>query len=165
VAAGRGNENGPQERPLDGHMRPVRALDSIAEKMRILRAAELVLLAELRRRRSDARPGDAPRDARRRVGLVAQSAPKAIANNAPLKVVTAQPKALGHQLGQPVAPRLAPGQRLLSVTEAATYLGVSVRTVWRLIDNGTLRRVTLPRARRALVDVRDLDSLTENGKA
>jgi excisionase family DNA binding protein len=44
---------------------------------------------------------------------------------------------------------------------AAEYLGVSVRSVWRLVDAGRLRPVRLPGLRCVAFDVRELDALIE----
>jgi excisionase family DNA binding protein len=54
--------------------------------------------------------------------------------------------------------------RLLSVAEAGRYLSVHPRTVRRLVDDGTLRRVRAP-VRRFLVDRGDLDQIVERWKA
>jgi excisionase family DNA binding protein len=43
----------------------------------------------------------------------------------------------------------------------AEYLGVSVRSVWRLVDAGHLHPVRLPGLRRVGFDVRELDALIE----
>jgi excisionase family DNA binding protein len=66
----------------------------------------------------------------------------------------------------------AGGSRLLSLQEAARYLGVSSWTVRDLVANGTLPRVTLPGGtargsglRRVLLDRRDLDRLIETNKS
>jgi hypothetical protein len=47
------------------------------------------------------------------------------------------------------------------VKAAATYLGVSVRSVWRLVDAGHVHPVRLPSVRRVAFDVRELDVLIE----
>ena len=52
--------------------------------------------------------------------------------------------------------------RLLSVTEAATYLGRSKHAVYRLIGAGKLRAVRLDR--HVALDRRDLDALIELAK-
>jgi excisionase family DNA binding protein len=52
-------------------------------------------------------------------------------------------------------------RRLLPVQVAATYLGVSSRSVWRLVDAGHLHPVRLPGVRRVAFDVRELDALIE----
>jgi excisionase family DNA binding protein len=44
---------------------------------------------------------------------------------------------------------------------AAEYLGVSMRSVWRLVDAGHLRPVRLPGLRCVAFDVRELDALIE----
>jgi excisionase family DNA binding protein len=44
---------------------------------------------------------------------------------------------------------------------AAEYLGVSVRSVWRLVDAGHLHPVRLPGLRCVAFDVRELDALIE----
>jgi excisionase family DNA binding protein len=68
-----------------------------------------------------------------------------------------------------VCPSLPP--RLVSLTQAAAYLGVSKWTVRDWISAGDLPAVKLPargdqeRLRRVLVDVQDLDRLIEQSKA
>jgi excisionase family DNA binding protein len=54
-----------------------------------------------------------------------------------------------------------PAERLLPVPRAARYLGISVRSLWRLVDDDRLRPVRLPGLRRVAFDVRDLDALIE----
>ncbi len=53
--------------------------------------------------------------------------------------------------------------RLLSVEQAAAYLGVSRRVIWGLLESGELHRVRIPLGhrdvRRTLIDVKDLDRL------
>ena len=51
--------------------------------------------------------------------------------------------------------------RLLPVKGSATYLGVSVRSLWRLVDALQLHPVRLPGLRRVAFDVRELDALIE----
>jgi len=51
--------------------------------------------------------------------------------------------------------------RLLAVKASAVYLGVSVRSLWRLVDAQQLRPVRLPGLRRVAFDVRELDALIE----
>jgi excisionase family DNA binding protein len=56
--------------------------------------------------------------------------------------------------------------RLVDATEAGAYLGVHPRTIRRLVEQGALRRVQMPCARRRfLVDRVDLDRLIEASKA
>ncbi len=55
-------------------------------------------------------------------------------------------------------------RRLLGVADAAAYLGVSARAVWRLLGQGALQRVELPGTRRVLLDVEDLNALVEASK-
>jgi excisionase family DNA binding protein len=60
-------------------------------------------------------------------------------------------------------------RRLLSVHEAAAYLGLSHWTVRDLLHAGTIRPVRLPvgdgkDVRRLLLDRHDLDALVENSK-
>jgi excisionase family DNA binding protein len=50
------------------------------------------------------------------------------------------------------------------VRPSAAYLGVSVRSVWRLVDSGHLRPVRLPGVRRVAFDVREMDALIEASK-
>jgi len=49
----------------------------------------------------------------------------------------------------------------LAVPAGAKYLGVSVRSLWRLVDAGHLHPVRLPGLRRVAFDVRELDALIE----
>ena len=55
----------------------------------------------------------------------------------------------------------ATSPRLLAVPAGAKYLGVSVRSLWRLVEAGHLHPVRLPGLRRVAVDVRELDALIE----
>ncbi len=58
--------------------------------------------------------------------------------------------------------------RLVSMRDAATYLGVHLNTVRDLVSAGHIPRVNLPLAsrdlRRVLLDVRDLERLVDNAK-
>jgi len=56
------------------------------------------------------------------------------------------------------------GARLVGITAAARYLGVSVWTVRDLIGRGALPRVELPGVRRVLVDQQDLGRLVERSR-
>jgi excisionase family DNA binding protein len=58
--------------------------------------------------------------------------------------------------------RPTPARRLITLSEAAELLGMSVVSVRRLVWGGTLRVARLNR--RVLVDLRDLDSLIEQAK-
>ncbi len=49
--------------------------------------------------------------------------------------------------------------RGLSVKDAAAYVGVSVRELWRKVERGELRVVRWPGCRRAIFDRQDLDHL------
>lgn len=55
------------------------------------------------------------------------------------------------------------GPRLLTLPQAARYLGLSPWTVWELIWRGVLPRVRL--SRKILLDQRDLDAAIEASKA
>jgi excisionase family DNA binding protein len=55
-----------------------------------------------------------------------------------------------------------PGQRLLTLPQAARYLGLSSWTVREMIWRGTLPRVRL--SRKILLDQRDLDALIDAHK-
>jgi excisionase family DNA binding protein len=59
------------------------------------------------------------------------------------------------------APRLCASlpPRGLSVTDAATYVGVSVRDLWRRVERGELAVVRWPGCRRVVFDRQDLDAL------
>jgi len=54
--------------------------------------------------------------------------------------------------------------RLLGSEQAATYLGVALPTLLRLIARGIISPVQIPGVRRTLIDKRDLDALVESGK-
>jgi excisionase family DNA binding protein len=58
--------------------------------------------------------------------------------------------------------RVGPGQRLISLQEAAVVLGVSVASARRLIWTRKLPAVRL--TRRLQIDIRDLDRLIEQSK-
>lgn len=58
--------------------------------------------------------------------------------------------------------RVLPSPRLMSLNEAAKYLGVSYWHIRDLIDKGKLSKVQL--GRRVLIDIRDLDKLIEESK-
>jgi len=47
---------------------------------------------------------------------------------------------------------------------AVEYLGVSVRSVCRLVDAGHLHPIRLPGLRRVAFDVRELDALIEESR-
>ena len=51
--------------------------------------------------------------------------------------------------------------RLLPVKAAAVYIGVSPRSLWRLVDAGHLHPVRLPGLRRVAFERRELDALVE----
>jgi excisionase family DNA binding protein len=61
---------------------------------------------------------------------------------------------------QPVE-HVRPDRRLLSVRDAAQYLGISSDTLRAMIERNVLRRVVLPGVHRVLVDIRDLDRLVD----
>jgi len=70
-----------------------------------------------------------------------------------------------HRTPNPGAPpNVSPGQtrRLLSLNEAATWLGVSTTTVRRLMWSGKLPSVRI--LRRIRIDIRDLDQFIERSK-
>lgn len=54
--------------------------------------------------------------------------------------------------------------RLLGVEEAALFLGVTARSLYRLVDKGMLRPVRLPGFRRTFFDRRDLEALVQSAK-
>ena len=56
-------------------------------------------------------------------------------------------------------------KRLLSMDEAAEFLGITSRSVHNLITRGILEPVQIPTIRRTLVDRRDLERLVLKGKA
>jgi excisionase family DNA binding protein len=53
----------------------------------------------------------------------------------------------------------------VDVNGAATYLGVSRRSVCRMVDAGALQAVRIPSVRALRFDLRDLERLIELGKA
>jgi hypothetical protein len=55
--------------------------------------------------------------------------------------------------------------RLLGVNAAATYLGITPRSVYRLVEQGLLIPVRLPGLRRPLFDKRNLEDLAELSRA
>jgi excisionase family DNA binding protein len=56
------------------------------------------------------------------------------------------------------------GPTLLGLEETADRLGMTSRTVWRLIARGDLTVVRLPGVRRTLIDTEDLARLIAAGK-
>ena len=58
-----------------------------------------------------------------------------------------------------------PGQRLIDVAGAARYLAVSRRSIFRMLEGGSLKPVRLPGVRAVRVDLRDLERLVDGGKA
>lgn len=63
----------------------------------------------------------------------------------------------GHRASNPRA-------RCLDVAATAEFLGVTRRTVWRLVDKKTLRPIRLPGMRKVLFDVMDLEALIQEAK-
>jgi excisionase family DNA binding protein len=79
------------------------------------------------------------------------------------------PRQLGDIASDSNGARDCSSRRLLSVHEAASYLGMSHWTVRDLLHAGTIKAVRLPlgtgrELRRILVDRRDLDALIEASK-
>jgi excisionase family DNA binding protein len=58
----------------------------------------------------------------------------------------------------------AGGTRLLGREQAATYLGVTTRSLHRLVARGFLSPVRISGVRRTLFDQHDLDALVESAK-
>jgi hypothetical protein len=56
------------------------------------------------------------------------------------------------------------GARLVDVAAAARYLGVSRRSVFRMLEAGALKPLRLPSVRALRVDLRDLERLVDGGK-
>ncbi len=56
------------------------------------------------------------------------------------------------------------GTRLLGLTDAAAYLSVTVRSLYRFIAQGEITPVRLPGFRRTLIDRGDLDKLIAEAK-
>ncbi len=56
------------------------------------------------------------------------------------------------------------GTRLFRLSEAATYLGVSISTVYHLVERGHLEALTLPGLRGSRFAREDLDALIEQAK-
>ncbi|HSF32514.1 MAG TPA: helix-turn-helix domain-containing protein [Candidatus Tectomicrobia bacterium] len=54
---------------------------------------------------------------------------------------------------------------LLGLEEAATYLGITPRSIYRLVAQGLLTPVRLPSVRRTLFDRRNLEDLGELARA
>ena len=96
--------------------------------------------------------------------LASGLAPRRCPNSLPAKPVEAPvshvPSHVEPEVRETVAipqvPRTS-GPRLVDVSAAADYLGVSVWTVRDLVKRGSLPRVELPGIRRVLVDQTDLD--------
>jgi excisionase family DNA binding protein len=57
-----------------------------------------------------------------------------------------------------------PTARLVDVPTAARYLGVSRRSIFRMLEAGVLSAVRLPHVRALRLDVRDLERLVDAGK-
>jgi hypothetical protein len=57
-----------------------------------------------------------------------------------------------------------PVARLVDVAGAGHFLGVSRRSVFRMIEAGALNPVRLPGVRALRLDVRDLERLVDGGK-
>jgi excisionase family DNA binding protein len=55
--------------------------------------------------------------------------------------------------------------RLFSFESAANYMGITTRTLARLVDKGAIRAIKLAGLRRILFDREDLDQLIESAKA
>lgn len=68
--------------------------------------------------------------------------------------------------GQSVGPALGPRppRRLVGLEDAAAMLGVSIWTVREMVYRRDLPVVKLPRVRRFLLDLRDLEALIATGK-
>ena len=77
--------------------------------------------------------------------------------------------AIASQTGPQAPPAGTPLPRLLTLSEAGIYLGMSVWTVRALEANGTLRRVRVPlpnggELRKLLFDRADLDRVVDGWK-
>jgi excisionase family DNA binding protein len=59
---------------------------------------------------------------------------------------------------------MGPARRLVGLEEAAAVLGISIWTVREMVYRRDLRVVKLPRVRRFLLDLRDLEALIAAGK-
>jgi len=59
---------------------------------------------------------------------------------------------------------LAVEPRLYRLADAATFLGISISTVYQLVERGTLVPLTLPGLRGLRFDRADLDALVEKMK-
>lgn len=57
-----------------------------------------------------------------------------------------------------------PESRLLGPDAAASYLGLTPRSLYRLVDRGVIAPVKIPGMRRTFFDRSDLDALIEMGK-
>ncbi len=60
--------------------------------------------------------------------------------------------------------RITLGTRLFRLSEAATYLGVSISTIYHLVERGHLEALTLPGLRGPRFAREDLDALIEQVK-
>lgn len=60
--------------------------------------------------------------------------------------------------------RVIPAGRCLDLGAASGYLGLAPRTVWRMVEKGTLRPIRFPKVRKVLFDRADLDALVEASK-
>jgi excisionase family DNA binding protein len=54
--------------------------------------------------------------------------------------------------------------RLLGIEEAVLFLGVTARSLYRLVEKGMLTPVRLPGFRRTLFDRQDLEALVQSAK-
>ena len=68
----------------------------------------------------------------------------------------------GQSAGRALVPR--PARRLVGLEDAASILGVSVWTVREMVYRRDLPVVKLPRVRRFLIDLCDLEALIAAGK-
>ena len=93
-----------------------------------------------------------------RVGLLAQRS-VIDPQGAPIVSGTSTPRSATCPTTLPA--RLLPVKGRKGGVGAAAYLGVSVRSLWRLVDAGHLHPVRLPGLRRVAFDVRELDRLIE----
>ena len=75
---------------------------------------------------------------------------------------TLQPNSRAHL--QPVVRAVVPSTRLVNVAGAARFLGVSRRSVFRMLEAGALKAVRLPAVRALRFDLRDLERLVEGAK-
>lgn len=90
-------------------------------------------------------------------GTAGQSSRNGASMSASIRALTDRP-------GGVVRAVVRPAARLVDIAAAGAYLGVSRRSVFRMLDAGALRPVRLPGVRALRFDLRDLEQLVEGAK-